>query len=249
LPKLNQLKKETIMENLITKNAVVINKKDSVDALIEKYQSSVQSAIEHLLNMGESVYDAYRKSKSGEFSKDDLKYFCDSVGLDPNSCTFRKYKLIGQNASKFRQNIEKLPSTFSVLYQMSTLEPDEFERYVTKRTLPKNITLEQFKKLTNKSSVLTKNNLYNPPATAVSTRSMSKVLKKTNFINLHIIRDLEESEFNQVIDALTKFRNSGWISFDDPEITECLISESEVDADNEKYFIELDSKDVREIRV
>lgn len=102
-----------------------INQK-MTDEYIRRYQTSTKNAIENILGMGEAVYEICLKSKSGELSKDDLEYFCKSVSLDSKGSTFRKYKAIGQNAIRFRECMERLPCSFSVLYEMATLSGDEF---------------------------------------------------------------------------------------------------------------------------
>jgi hypothetical protein len=91
----------------------------------------------------------------------------------------------------------------------------------------------------NKSSVLTKNKLLNPPSLRSKPLAISKIIKKINRLNISVVRDLPESEFNQVIGTLTEYRNKGWISFDDPEITQYLNDDcidEEVLDDDEKYF-------------
>ena len=68
------------------------------DEYVEKYMQATTDAVESILNMGLAVKEVYYKSKNGELNKHDLEYFCKSVGLDPKSSQFRKYKCIG---SKF----------------------------------------------------------------------------------------------------------------------------------------------------
>jgi len=219
--------------------AIVSTNKSIADEYVRRYQRSTKNAIEGILNMGEAVYEIYTKSKSGELSQGDLEYFCKSVNLDSKGSSFRKYKAIGRNADKFRFYMDKLPSSFSVLYEMATLDAEDFERYVVRTSFSKEITLEHLKKMMNKSSVLTKNKLLNPPSLRSKPLAISKIIKKINRLNISVVRDLPESEFNQVIGTLTEYRNKGWISFDDPEITQYLNDDcidEEVLDDDEKYF-------------
>ncbi|MDH6302632.1 hypothetical protein M2128_001570 [Polynucleobacter sphagniphilus] len=239
----------------VNKKAVVsvesVNR-SATDEYIRRYQVSTRNAIENLLNMGEAVNEIYKKSKSGELNNADLQYFCDSVGLDPKSPTFRKYKGIGINAAKFRQCMSKLPATLNTLYDMATLDPDDFERYVVKGNYSSNLTHEQFKKMVGKSVVRTKNKLHNPPQLGVSRLGMAKVIKRINQFSISIVRDLPESDFNRITTALADFRNKGWIVFDDPELTENIEDEAALENqldDDEKYFITLAEQDARELRM
>ena len=103
---------------LTTQSKAVIQcvNKTIADEFIHRYQSSTKNALENILCMGEAVYEIYQKVKLEELDQSDLEYFCQSVHLDPKGSTFRKYKAIGENACVFRLHLDKLPSTFSVLY-------------------------------------------------------------------------------------------------------------------------------------
>lgn len=200
------------------KKLVSIN--SEVNKLIIKYQTSTKDALESILCMGEAVSQAYMKMKSNEFTKEDLEHFCKSVNLDQKSSTFRKYKAIGDNADRFRQVLDKLPATFSVLYEMATLSGEDFERLVMSRSYSKGITLDQFKKMVQKSVVLTRNKLINRPVLHFSPMSVTKIIRKINQFSISIMRDVSESKFNEIVNTLTCYRNEGLIRFDDPEITE-----------------------------
>jgi hypothetical protein len=223
--------------------------KSLADEFIRRYQTSTRNAIENILNMGEAVYEIYKKSKCGELGEGDLQYFCKSVGLDPKSPTFRKYKGIGVNADKFRQCMNKLPATLNTLYDMATLDPDDFERYVVRANYSSNLTHEQFKMIIGKSAVRAKNKLLNPPQLGISGLSMTKIIKKINQFSISIVRDLPKSDFNQITAVLADFRNKGWIVFDDPKITENIEDEVALEnqLDDERCFITLAGQDVREL--
>ena len=240
---------------LVNKKAVIgiqsVNK-SAADEYIRRYQISTMNAIENILNMGEAVYEIYTKCKSDDMNEADLQYFCQSVGLDPKGPMFRKYKGIGVNAAKFRQCIDKLPPTLTTLYDMATLHPDDFERYVVKGSYSSNLTHKQFKKMVGKSAVLAKNKLHNPPQLGISRLGMAKALRKINQFSISIVCDLPESDFKRIASTLTEFRNQGLIRFDDPEITEYIddeiATENQIN-DDEKYFITLAEQDVRELRM
>jgi hypothetical protein len=231
--------------------AMVLSNKSIADEYVRRYQQSTKNAIEGILNMGEAVYEIYTKFKLKELSDDDLEYFCKSVNLDSKGSTFRKYKAIGRNAEKFRLYMDKLPSSFSVLYEMATLDPDDFEKYVVKSRFSKGITLEMFKRMLSKSSAITRNKLLNPPTLMAKPLALSKVIEKINRFEISIVRDLPKSNFDRVIETLSDYRNKGWIRFEDPTITESLFEDavdSELVGNDEKYFTTLHEQDIREMR-
>lgn len=209
------------MNNLMNSNSAAISlNEDVVNTYIRRYQLSTKNAIENILNMGEAVFEVYTKNKAKELTDDDLKYFCTAVNLDIKSSTFRKYKAIGQNANRFREVMDKLPATFSVLYEMATLSGDDFERLVMNKSYTKAITLDHFKKMMHKSVVLARNKMINKPAVYFSPSSMYKAIKEINKFNISIMRDVPKSKYEEIVGLLTEYRNEGFISFDDPQITE-----------------------------
>ena len=171
------------------------------DEFITKYQKSTKGAIEQILNMGESVLEVYELSKCGNLNEYDLNYFCMNVGINKKSSTFRKYKAIGENADKFRECMDKLPSTFSVLYELATLEADLFEKIVINGEYGKNLTLKQVRQLANKgnASVPSKNSPITKLPTYVHPSQVASVLKKINRFVIHISSSAKESELNSIV--------------------------------------------------
>lgn len=196
------------------------NNQTVIESFIYKYQNSTKNAVESILNMGEAVFEIYTKAKAKELTEEDLDFFCKSVNLDLKSSTFRKYKSIGQNANRFRVVMDKLPATFSVLYEMATLSGDDFERLVMNKSYSKSISLDQFKKMMQKSTVLTGNKMINRPILYFSPKTVAKVIQKINRFNISIMRDVPQEKFEEIVDVITSYRNNGWLQFEDPEIIE-----------------------------
>ncbi len=148
---------------------------------IHKFQYSTRTAIEHVLSMGEAVLSVYKKSKSGELNECDLDYFCQSVGLSRKSPMFRKYKQIGENAIDFRKHIDRMPSAFSTVYELTTLDSDTFYAVLGNSQFGSSSTLEQIKKMAQKNTnVLAKNTSFHKPRRLVNLTSMAKTLKEVN---------------------------------------------------------------------
>lgn len=121
-----------------------------VKTLIEKYLSDARSTVEHTLNMSETVLAMHEKTRNGLLKETDLDFFCLSVGLDKKGSTFRKFICIGAYADKFRQIIDRLPSAYTTLYEITTLEPEKFEWMLAHDMVKPNLTLKEVKMLTNK---------------------------------------------------------------------------------------------------
>ena len=197
--------------------------KSLTQEFIEKYQKSTIGAIEQILNMGEAVLKIYELSKNGILNQFDLNYFCMSVGINQKSSTFRKYKAIGENADKFRQCIDKMPSTFSVLYELATLEANLFEKIVINGEYGKDLTLKQVRQLANKSNTVpSKNRPINHLPSYVHPAQVAKVLKKINRFVIYISSTAKEAELNSIVKILDEFHKSGVLRYEMPEITEYL---------------------------
>lgn len=205
------------------KHQLIIKKckdKTQTDRFIEKYQKSTKSAIEQILHMGESVNVMHEKCKQGELNQYDLNYFCISVGISQKSSTFRKYDAIGKNADKFRQHMDKLPSAFSVLYEIATLDADTFERVIINSTNINGLTLKQVRQLANKTSVPSKNSPFSNLPNHVPRNQIAKVMKKINRFVIYISSTAKQSDLDSIVNTFDGLQKQGLLRFDIPEITQ-----------------------------
>jgi len=144
-PKLTTIQK---LENLKSKCTDI----NFLNQCITSYQHQTKVGVENTLMMCDTVNLIHQKVKKGELLESDLDYFCNSVGLDKKSSSFRKLICISNHSDKFRKYIERTPSAISVLYEITTLDPDLFERLIKSNILNQSITLSEVKRFTNKSS-------------------------------------------------------------------------------------------------
>lgn len=215
-----------------------------VDEFIRRYQSSTKNALENILCMGEAVFEIYQKVKSKELDQTDLDYFCQSVHLDPKGSTFRKYKAIGENACRFREVLEKLPPTFSVLYEMATLDADDFELFTKNLTLSKSTTLEEFRQIVRRSHQSNPvQNCY--PSKKVISNTVKQIQAIENHFEFTVFRSIKKSQLNEILNTLNYFKEKGWIRFVEPQI---MTSIDDTD-DDEKYFTTLAEQDTCELRI
>jgi hypothetical protein len=205
------------------KQQLIIQKckdKTQTDQFIEKYQKSTKSAIEQILSMGESVNAIYEKCKQGALNQYDLNYFCLSVGINQKSSTFRKYDAIGKNADKFRQHMNKLPSAFSVLYEIATLDAETFERIIINSTNINGLTLKQVRQLANKTSVPSKNSPFSNLPNHVPRNQIAKVMKSINRFVIYISSTAKETELDAIVKTFNELQKKGLLRFEMPEITQ-----------------------------
>jgi len=197
--------------------------KTLTDEFITKYQKSTKGAIDQILLMGESVLEVYELTKSGNLNEYDLNYFCMNVGIEQKSSTFRKYKAIGENADRFRECMDKLPSAFSVLYELATLEANLFEKIVINGEYGKDLTLKQVRQLANKgNAVPSKNSSITNSPTYVHPSQVAKVLKKINRFVIYISSNAKESELNSIVKMFDEYQRNGLLRYEMPEITDYL---------------------------
>ena len=189
------------------------------DEFIQRYQHSTKNAIEQILKMGKIVLELYELSKDGILNEHDLKYFCMNVGIDEKGSTFRKYKAIGENADRFREHLDKLPSAFSTLYEIATLDAITFEKIFINGENCQGLTLQQVKQLANINSPVPSMNktIQSKPVTFTSAQ-IAKTVNKINRFAIYVSASLQESEMNYVVQVLEDLQAKRMITFDVPDI-------------------------------
>lgn len=125
-----------------------------VKELIAKYQSDTKNAVQNILNMCKTVKVLNDKVKSKELTEIDLNYFCATVCLNKKSSTFRKYLCIADKADLFEKYLDKVPASYTILYEITTLDADQFELLLKSKQLNNFITLNEVKKIAGKIQVV-----------------------------------------------------------------------------------------------
>jgi hypothetical protein len=146
-----------------------------VKDLIAQYQSDTKNAVQNILNMCKTVKVLNDKVKSKELTESDLNYFCATVCLDKKSSTFRKYLCIADKAQLFQKYLEKVPASYTILYEITTLDSEQFESLVKSKQLNNFITLKEVKKISGKTpTVQPKNTLEVALTIKFDTTNVSK---------------------------------------------------------------------------
>ena len=176
----NQLQHQTYQTTC--KNLTVVNE------YITYYQQYTRNTVENILKLSSLIVEMKEKEKSGELDKTDMNYFCFSVGLTRDGSTFRKFKQIGKHSETFWKYVDKLPDSYTVLYEITTLDSDRFEELISNNQITSYVTLKDIKELGNK--------LVKTQTDEVSFKVSfdKKVNKSTKESLISIIRDLSSLE-------------------------------------------------------
>jgi hypothetical protein len=150
-------KKLTAVQRYQKLSEKVSNKK-LVDELIKKYQKDTKNAVQNIINMCKTTKELQEKVKFDFLKESDLNYFCATVNLNKNSSTFRKYLCIADKADLFEKYLEKVPASYTILYEITTLDADQFELLIKSKQFNNFITLNDVKKISGKVSKNQKSN-------------------------------------------------------------------------------------------
>ncbi len=181
----------TVEDKFATISEKCKNKK-LMDSLIADYQDSTKSAVENILKMCKSVKNIDDKFKNKEINDFDISYFCAKVNLERSSSTYRKYRKIGEHASRFDKYVDLLPSAYTVLFQIATLDLDKFEELVEANKITPSLSLEDIKKIINPSIAKNSNDLSFKVVFDMDTLSeKSKDLIKSILLDLSNLNDVE----------------------------------------------------------
>lgn len=96
----------------------IINRKTRkyVDLAFKYFKQSAKN----ILLLGKTIVEA-----NEALSPDEFATFCQEIGIEKNSATFKKFHKIGSRAFQLEPFLEKLPTAWTTLYKLSTLQPDD----------------------------------------------------------------------------------------------------------------------------
>src|SRR5882724_7317115 len=118
---------------------------DKCAGYIKRYCSHWKASAASYISLSETVKEAEDK-----LSKADLRVFHDTVGLDPKGSTYRKFLTIADAADWLRANVEKLPSSWTTMYDVAKLTPSERKKILDTDVLKPSLTAEELAAALNK---------------------------------------------------------------------------------------------------
>ncbi len=140
----------TSKKKTVSSVSLKCSNKSFVDSLIDRYSAQVKSAVEHTIEMCKTVTELHDAQKNGTINDHDVDYFCMSVKLRKNSSQYRKFICIGSSYDLFKQYIDRVPQAISVLYEITTIDPDKFIQLIDNNLIDQSTTLHKLKLLAGK---------------------------------------------------------------------------------------------------
>lgn len=96
---------------------------DQVDALVTRFRSISKDSVTKILEQAKTVFEVEE-----DLGAKHKALFYVAVGLDPNGSTVRKLRLIGEQSPRFEPFLDKIPNTWTTLYELARLTPDDFRK-------------------------------------------------------------------------------------------------------------------------
>lgn len=102
--------------------------------LVLQYKEFARKSAECILELAGIV------AKASELPEQELRAFCDEVGLEREGSTYRKLRAIGERIDRFEPHAERVPYAWTTLYELAKLSDEEFERVVRSNRLSRTMT-------------------------------------------------------------------------------------------------------------
>jgi hypothetical protein len=102
--------------------------------LVLQYKEFARKSAECVLKLAGIV------AKASELPEQELRAFCDEVGLEREGSTYRKLRAIGERIDRFEPHAERVPYAWTTLYELAKLSDEEFERVLRSNRLSRTMT-------------------------------------------------------------------------------------------------------------
>jgi hypothetical protein len=90
---------------------------------IEQYRSFARQTANAIINLGLTLIEAEDKLNPVDF-----KLFCDEVSVPKDGSVYKKLRVIGGSAKRLLLCADRLPNTWTTIYKLASVTPDQFER-------------------------------------------------------------------------------------------------------------------------
>lgn len=134
-----------VIQSVTTLREQLASLSPNAQSYAAQIMSLAKSGTENTIDMCEVFFQA--KNSLGE----EFATLCAAINYDVQSATIKKYVLIGENADKFRKYIDRIPSAWTTLYQLTQLSDDQFHQLMEHGKITPLSTGEEIKLLANES--------------------------------------------------------------------------------------------------
>ena len=97
---------------------------------IAQYNSFARKTAESIIQLARTLIEAKNDLDPIEFET-----FTKKVNVDVNSSTYKKLMVIGNKASRFEPHLNKLPQSWTTIYRLAQIEPDQFEHLASNNVI------------------------------------------------------------------------------------------------------------------
>ena len=117
------------------------------DELVGKYVAQFNAfgrkSAEGVIGMGQTVLEAKEKLED----ENEFRRFCNRIRFENGSSAIRKLIQIGKKADLLYKHLERLPSSWTTLYQMSQLTEEQLEDGLARRLIDHTTSGERAKRM------------------------------------------------------------------------------------------------------
>ena len=117
------------------------------DELVGKYVAQFNTfgrkSAEGVIGMGQTVLEAKEKLED----ENEFRRFCNRIRFENGSSAIRKLIQIGKKADLLNRHLERLPSSWTTLYQMSQLTEEQLEDGLARRLIDHTTSGERAKRM------------------------------------------------------------------------------------------------------
>lgn len=208
----------TIIESNVTmpiSNQITINPvqngteimSSNLSKYIDQYNSFARKTAESIIQLARTLIEAKNNLDPIEFET-----FTKKVNVDVNSSTYKKLMVIGNKASRFEPHLNKLPQSWTTIYRLAQIEPDQFERLASNNVITPFMTAKVINDIVDssksKKALTTKHdasiNLKNLDISSKSEiyKMLYALKNRFNFeLNFDASVTAEVSEYRQTVEA------------------------------------------------
>jgi len=135
----------TVLNGTPPRNQIFKHEKKA--AAPPKYQTYVDNFRATRKKSSESILDLCQIVAEAELvlERKDFKKFLEGIDVKRRGSTFRKLRAIGEAVSRLKPHSSKLPTSWTTIYQIASLETSAFDRLVREKMLTPTLTAKQIK--------------------------------------------------------------------------------------------------------
>lgn len=130
------------MNALVTSNLIDLNEPPRANEMAAKFNGYAKKTAESVLQMAKVVSDMKARRNKVEFEE-----FCDLIRYKSDSSLIRKFAQIGSKFNQLMENADKLPNTWTTVYQIAKLSEDTISELMDKGVINPHFTGKDARKV------------------------------------------------------------------------------------------------------